>query len=229
MHNSVHLPLLLSALQYCTLISTYKTDVGKGLSFYYHPGLSHRRLGLPRFLHGLQRSPCSLSGPLHSILTTAWVVLLVLHLIKVKAQVLTSNPGTSLVAQIVKNQLAMQATQVPSLGQEDPPEKEITILSSILAWRIPWTGEPGGLQSMGLRRVRHDWVTNTFTFISLLVPTRPYMSTQTHTHFPSGLISLWCMSPLTTTVSLLLQKWRTPLTWVHHQVTGPGLLIYKTR
>ena len=61
------------------------------------------------------------------------MVLLVLHLIKVKAQVLTSNPGTSLVAQIVKNQLAMQATQGPSLGQEDPPEKEITILSSILA------------------------------------------------------------------------------------------------
>ena len=54
-------------------------------------------------------------------------------------------------AQIIKNLPAMQETWVPSLGQEDPLEKEMAIHSSILAWRIPWTEEPGGLQFMGLQ------------------------------------------------------------------------------
>ena len=54
----------------------------------------------------------------------------------------------------------MQETQVRSLVQEDPLKKEMPTHSSILAWKeIPWTEEPGGLQSMGLQRVRHDWVT----------------------------------------------------------------------
>ena len=47
-------------------------------------------------------------------------------------------------------------------GWEDPLEKGVAIHSSILAWRIPWTEEPGGLRSMGSQRVRHDWATNTF-------------------------------------------------------------------
>ena len=51
--------------------------------------------------------------------------------------------------QMVKNLPAMQETQVQSLGQEDPLEKGMATHSSILAWRIPWTEEPGGLQSMG--------------------------------------------------------------------------------
>ena len=46
--------------------------------------------------------------------------------------------------------------RVPSLGREAPPEKSMATHSNILAWRIPWTEEPGGLQSMGLQRVRHD-------------------------------------------------------------------------
>ena len=50
----------------------------------------------------------------------------------------------------------MQETQVRSLGREDPLEKEMATHSSILAWRIPWTEEPGGLQSMGSQRVRHN-------------------------------------------------------------------------
>ena len=54
-----------------------------------------------------------------------------------------------LVAQMVKNLPAKQETQVPFLGQEDPVEKEMSTPSSILAWRIPWTEEPGGLQSIG--------------------------------------------------------------------------------
>ena len=53
------------------------------------------------------------------------------------------------VSKLVKNLPAMQETQVRFLGQEDPLEKEMTIHSSILAWRIPWTEEPGRLQSMG--------------------------------------------------------------------------------
>ena len=59
-------------------------------------------------------------------------------------------------AQLVKNLPAMQEmqeTRVPALGQEDPLEKEMATHSSILACRVPWTGEPGGLQSMELQRV----------------------------------------------------------------------------
>ena len=59
-------------------------------------------------------------------------------------------------AQTVKNLPARQETWVQSLGQEDPLEKGMATHSSILAWRIPWTEEPGGLQQMGLQRVGHD-------------------------------------------------------------------------
>ena len=66
----------------------------------------------------------------------------------------------SLVAQMVKNLPAdsslLQETRVRSLGWEDALEKEMDIHSSVLAWRIPWTEEPGGLQSMGSQRVGHD-------------------------------------------------------------------------
>ena len=62
----------------------------------------------------------------------------------------------SLVAQRIKCLPAMQETQVRSLGQEDPLEKEMAIHSSILAWRIPWKEEPGRLQSTGSQRVRHN-------------------------------------------------------------------------
>ena len=59
-------------------------------------------------------------------------------------------------AQTVKNPPAMWETWVRPLGQEDPLEKGMTTHSSILAWRILWTSEPGGLQSMGSQRVGHD-------------------------------------------------------------------------
>ena len=59
-------------------------------------------------------------------------------------------------AQTVKNLPAMHETCVPSLSQEDPLEKGMVTHSSIFAWRIPWTEEPGGLQSMELQRVQHD-------------------------------------------------------------------------
>ena len=64
--------------------------------------------------------------------------------------------GVSLVAQKVKRLPAMWETQVRSLGQEDPLEKEMATHSSTLAWKIPWMEKPGKLQSMGLQRVRHD-------------------------------------------------------------------------
>ena len=63
---------------------------------------------------------------------------------------------TTLVAQMVKHLSTMRETQVQSLGWEDPPEKEMAIHSSTVAWKIPWTEEPGRLQSMGLQRVGHD-------------------------------------------------------------------------
>ena len=59
-------------------------------------------------------------------------------------------------AQMVKNLSIMQKTQVQSLGGEDPLEKEMATHSSILAWDIPWTGESGGLPSMGSQRVGRD-------------------------------------------------------------------------
>ena len=64
--------------------------------------------------------------------------------------------GASLVAQKVKNLPAMWETQVQSLGWEDPLEKDMATYSGILAWRILWTEEHGGLQSMGSQRVRHN-------------------------------------------------------------------------
>ena len=61
-----------------------------------------------------------------------------------------------MVAQMVKNLSAMQETQVRLLGHEDPLEEGLATHSSVLAWRIPWTEEPGGLQSTGSPRVGHD-------------------------------------------------------------------------
>ena len=66
-------------------------------------------------------------------------------------------------AQMVKNLPAMQETWVQFLGQEDPLEKAMATHSSILAWRIPSSEEPGGLQSIGSQRIGHSWVTNTLT------------------------------------------------------------------
>ena len=73
---------------------------------------------------------------------------------------------------MVKNPPAMQETQVQSLGAEDPLEKEMATHSSILAWKIPWTAEPGGLQFMDSQR-----------------DTTEQLSAQAHTHKLSGRIS----------------------------------------
>ena len=70
---------------------------------------------------------------------------------------------------MVKNLSTMQETQVQTLGQENPLEKEVVTHFSIISWRTPWTEKPGRLQSMGLQRVRHDWATNTLPFAGRVV------------------------------------------------------------
>ena len=79
--------------------------------------------------------------------------------------------------QMVKNLPAMQETWVQSPGGEDPLEKDMATHSSILAWRIPWTEEPDGLQSMGLQRVEDKSAIN--------IHTHTQTHTQTHTHTQS--------------------------------------------
>ena len=73
---------------------------------------------------------------------------------------------------MVKNPPAMQETWIWSLGGEEPLEEGMATHSNILAWEIPWTEEPVGLQSMGLQRIRHDRATNTCTFSPILSLTK---------------------------------------------------------
>ena len=79
-----------------------------------------------------------------------------------------NNLQVSHVAQLVKNLPAVQETWVRSLGWEDPLEKEMETHSSILVWKISWQEEPGGLQSMGSKRVGHNWATNSNLLTYLL-------------------------------------------------------------
>ena len=74
---------------------------------------------------------------------------------------------TSLVAQMVKHLSTVWETRVRSLGREDPLEKEMAIHSSTIAWKIPWTEEPGRLQPMGSQRVWHDWATLLYLYLTL--------------------------------------------------------------
>ena len=90
----------------------------------------------------------------HPWVTTEWVRLM--------AEIKPGQEieGASLVAQSLKHLPEMRETWVWFLGQEDPLEKGMATHSSTLAWRIPWTEQPGRLQSMGLQRVGHDWATS---------------------------------------------------------------------
>ena len=72
---------------------------------------------------------------------------------------------------MVKNPPAKQEMWVRFLGLEDPLEKEMATHSNILDWRIPWTEEPGRLQSIGLQRVRHDWVAEYTCMAGLILTT----------------------------------------------------------
>ena len=83
---------------------------------------------------------------------------------------------------MVKNLPTMQEIWVQSLGWEDPLEEGMATHSSILAWRIPWTEEPGGLQSVGLQRVRHDWATkHSTTWLPFSISTFLYFKDYTKT------------------------------------------------
>ena len=106
-----------------------------------------------------------------------------------------SQIGASLVTQTVKNLPAMWETQVQSLDQEDPLAKGMATHSSILAWRIPWTEEPGGLHSIGSQRVRHDWATNTHECM--------HAHTHTHTHTHRS----WDLPPSTVGNQRLRRMW----------------------
>ena len=75
---------------------------------------------------------------------------------KVLSEIIHKTGRTSLVAQMVRNLPEMQETWIQALGWEDPLEKKMATHSSIFAWEIPWTEEPGRLQSMGFQRVEHD-------------------------------------------------------------------------
>ena len=77
--------------------------------------------------------------------------------------VFKKQPRTFLVTLLVKNLPTMQETWVRSLGREDPLEKEMAIHSSTIAWKIPWTEELGGLQSMGLQARIQEWVAISFS------------------------------------------------------------------
>ena len=78
-----------------------------------------------------------------------------MHSLKVEKYVLFGELTEDLVAQMIKRLSAIQKTRVRSLGWEDPLEKEMAALSSILAWKIPWILEPGRLPSMESQRVKH--------------------------------------------------------------------------
>ena len=109
----------------------------------------------------------------------------------------------SLVAQTVKNLPARWKTWVWSLVAEDPLEKGMTSHSSILAWKFAWTEEPGGLQSMGSQRVRHNWMTNTFTLFTF---TRFVIALLKRS---KRLLISWLQSP--SAVFLIPRKWNLPL------------------
>ena len=112
---------------------------------------------------------------------------------------------SSVLAQMVKNPPATQETQVQCLAWEDPLEKGKATHSSILAWRIPWAEEPGGLQSMGSQRIRHGWVTNSFFFSTTLnnieIFTHKYFNlrqrllTSAHEHWGAGSLTVLSLTP----------------------------------
>ena len=95
----------------------------------------------------------------------------------------------SLVAQSVKNLPAVQETWVWSLDWEDPLEKKMATHSSVLAWKISWTEEPGGLQSTGSQRVGHNWATNTYLLtIFLMKSSKTFKCTVYHFHLSDDVL-----------------------------------------
>ena len=113
----------------------------------------------------------------------------------------------SLIAQTVNNLPTMQETWVRSLSLEDSMEKGLAIHSSIPAGRIPWTEEPGRLQSMRLQRVRHDWATNTFTFHFKYMRQAKSSSHENH-HLGTGIYLHYNMTRFSILVYILISHSR---------------------
>ena len=93
---------------------------------------------------------------------------------------------------MVKHLPTMQETQVQSLGQEDLLEKEMATHASILAWKIPWTEEPGRLQSMGKQRVGHNWATSFHFHFMLLNQSWVHLPTSSETNRDEEKPSTYC-------------------------------------
>ena len=147
-----------------------------------------------------------------------------------------STQWAFLVVQSVKNLPAMQETQVQSLGWEDPLEKGMATHLSILAWRIPWTGEwteePGGLQSMGSQGVRHDWVTDAHTDppapLGWLQPRIHPLLIRRKSHQTCMVFGHWGSEICTQTMQIAVLSWAWENTEVllpfHKRCLGRGLL-----
>ena len=119
--------------------------------------------------------------------------------------------GASQAVLVVKSPLAIQESWVRSLGQEDPLEEEMATQSSMIAWKIPWTEEPDGLQSIGLHRVGHDW--------------RDLASVQT---LPSYFFSRYSFSGLAN-LPLILQIWKyNPITLNFSQLRSTSCIWIST-
>ena len=132
--------------------------------------LKHARLPSPSLSPGVCSNSCPLNQWCHPTISSSVIFLpsvfprirvfsneSVLHIRWPKYW--SFSFSNSLVTQTVKPLPAMRETRVRSLGWEDPLEKEMATHSSTLAWKIPWTEEPGRLQSVGSQRVVHDWAT----------------------------------------------------------------------
>ena len=120
---------------------------------------------------------CMCIPQIYTLVYSAFLLIfikIIFHIIKpfINAILMVAKHSTALstinlaswVVEMIKNLPEVQETWVQSLDWEDPLEKGMATHSSTLAWRIPWTEESGGLQSMGWQRVRHDRATNTHTY-----------------------------------------------------------------
>ena len=130
-----------------------------------------------------------------------------------------------------RTHLPMQETQVQSLSQEDPLEEKMATHSSILAWRIPWTEEPAGLQSIGSQRVEHNWSALACTLTteltnSLLSSVSLGSDTTEHAHATCQIWSYWLWTPKPAVSSLELEP--VPGSWTINSVRTQALNKYST-
>ena len=135
--------------------------IGKSLAFSW----ASRILQTTAFIEAQNERSTRVEGRKGAWALSAWLLLSALLLSSAQLCSPLHLWRASLVAQMVKNLPAMWETRVQSLGREDLLEKGMATRSNILAWRIPWTEEPDGLQSMGLQRVGHNRVALTHSHL----------------------------------------------------------------